>query len=521
MNPVFPYWFAILLAGGTLTFYLFSALWNRSQIETPDERTAEEDFNLGLPDYGEKESLFAIALVAAGTSLSTVFVFFLTAGSLFGLWLLLCPVMFLAGNVLMFAVYRRIKAHGYFDEHPSGLIGASGLVPYLAVRLTGSRGVGYGVLLLSAINLIAVLVLELVVGVDVISYLVDKAAGTLVDSAVQFGMFAVAVSLLLGYVYVGGFRAVVASDVWQMKLMTVAVFFTAIGLGWTVLSSPHTGTSLSSLTGPAWGPMLWTFILNVVLGNMLVPMSQESSWQRFRAFSTGAAVNEQRALTKSLSRAAWLWFGLIFTSFLLLFALPPGAAGKLASMSGVLEEIRRIDDALFPLFLFPLMVVAGLSAMFSTADTCVSAILYLLEFPLTNTVAKRERPDGQKPRLRPTYRIAMGVLLLGSLSVYGFVRYWFNPTILQLVFSVFSNLVVIAPLIISVALLSPATENQGTLRRNWTIASLLMGFVCYWVMSISAIVKGQDYLWLSQLAILAGFIGAAFPMIPLWIGRTK
>jgi len=362
--------------------------------------------------------------------------------------------MFLLGNVAMFAVFRRIRAQGYFDEADRTVVGASGLVPFIVCRLTGSKGVGYGVLLLSLINLLSVLVLELVVGVDVLTYLADHAAGTAVSGSTQFTIFAVSIGLLLSYVYIGGFRAVVASDVWQMKLMRVAIAITAIALAWAWVAGPHDATHTPSLGGPPWGLVLGGFVLNVILANLFVPMAQESSWQRFRAFSFAGAMNEGKALRRSLWSAGLLWTGLIATSFLLLFVLPKDSASKLTSMSAVLEQMKGIDDSIFPLLIFPLMVVAGLSAMFSTADTCVSALLYLLEFPMA---AKTDstRKETREPRLRGSYYVAMALLFFASLAVYGFVRLWFNPTILQLVFSVFSNLVVIAPAVFSATFLPP------------------------------------------------------------------
>jgi hypothetical protein len=521
MNPTVPYWFAILLGGSTLVFYLLSAFWNRSKIEPISETAAEEDFNLGLPDSNDRESLFAIALVAAGTSLSTVFVFFLTATALFGWWILLSPVMFLVGNILMFAVYRRIRSKGYFEESDTTVAGAAGLVPFIVCRLTGSRGIGYFVLLLSLINLISVLVLELVVGVEVITYLADHAAGVSVSGGVKFTIFAISMGLLLGYVYVGGFRAVVASDVWQMKLMRIAIALSAVCLAWICFSRPAPSSAGVSLLGPPWGLLLWGFLLNVTIANLFVPMAQESSWQRFRAFAFGDSLNERKALKRSLKSAGALWTGLIITSVLLLYALPSDRAGRLSSMSGVLEQLKSIDDALFPLFVFPLMVVAGLSALFSTADTCVSAILYLLEFPLSSAgEPRRRRLDIQQTRLRPSYYVAMGLLFVGSLGVYGFVRWWFNPTVLQLVFSVFSNLVVIAPTVLTAMWLRPFQGSSP--RRTYCVAaSLSLGFVCYWIASLSAIVRGPEYLWLSQLSIALGLLGATLPLLPLWFEKVK
>jgi hypothetical protein len=515
MNMTFPYWFAIILSVGTLIFYLLTSLWSRNRIEALDG-SGESDFDLGIPKTDDRASLFAIALVAAGTSLSTVFVFFLTAGAFYGWWLLLSPLMFLVGNAVMFWVYGRMKLNGYTVEANSDPAGATGLVPFLATKLTGSRGVGLGILLLSLLNLVAVFVLELVVCVEVVSYLTDHAFGGAASDSARFIIFAVSLALMLGYVYVGGFRAVIASDVWQMKLMKGAVFLTAVSLLVVIVMRPEP-VDFSSLGNPPLA-LLWGFILNVVLANIFVPMSQESSWQRFRAFSAGGSFDAGLALRRSLRSALFLWGLLIASSFLLILALPSGGVGQLTSMSGVLEQLKGINDSVFALLLFPLMVVAGLSAMFSTADTCVSSILFLLQFLVSKDKAQAEAALQKPVRLHLSYHLAMAILFGFSLLVYAFVRFWFEPSILQLVFSVFSNLVVVAPVMLTAVILKPVSKVNSK-RTGWVTTSLIVGFVCYWSTSLFAMIKGADYLWLSQLSILAGLAGALLPVLPLWFSK--
>jgi hypothetical protein len=79
------FWTALILSLGALIFYVGNAFFLRSKNREKQDRLF--DFNLGLPTARNNESLFAITLVAAGTSLSTVFVFFLTAGTIYGAWI--------------------------------------------------------------------------------------------------------------------------------------------------------------------------------------------------------------------------------------------------------------------------------------------------------------------------------------------------------------------------------------------------------------------------------------------------
>lgn len=520
MMPTFvssiSFWFALALSIGSLLFYLSTALWNKLLVkDVADQRI---DFNLGLPKIGTPENLFSIALVAAGTSLSTVFVFFLTASQLFGWWVILSPIMFAIGNFVMFQVYSRIHTQGYFTESSTRLYGTTGLIPYLGQAVTGSNSIGWILLLLSLFNLLAVLSLELIVGVEVLGYLASHTFQTGPSSVGEFFFFAISVLLLLGYVFIGGFRAVVSSDVWQMKAMQWAISLSIISLVIFGFTSISTTPNFGILAKAPPLAVLWGFILNVILANLFAPLSQESSWQRFRAFAQSEEIHFSKAMNLSISKSVILWSGLIVLAFGIMLTMPPNSSIQLSSMSNVLEALRTLNNWWFPLFVFPVLSVAALSAMYSTADTCVSSLLYLIEY---SRVTRSKGPSDSLETLPSSYYFSMFVIFLVSIGIYAFVRIWFNPTILQLVFSVFSNLVVIAPTILTAALFPPHTQNAAQKRMPYILTSLLVGFVAYWSSSITAIVMGQNYLWLSQLSIMIGLLGAMLPVVPLWVSRKS
>jgi len=511
---IFSFWFALILSIGSLIFYLSIAIWQKQIVKDIEDQRF--DFNLGLPKTGTPENLFSIALVAAGTSLSTVFVFFLTAGSLFGWWLILSPVMFTIGNLVMFKVYNKIHQNNYFDESGRQACGTTGLVPYIGKALTGSNVVGWLLVFLSFFNLLSVLVLELIVGVEVFGYLASNTFNTSTSSIGEFIFFVISILLLLGYVFIGGFRAVISSDVWQMKAMKWAIFFSIISIIVFAFTSLPTIPNLKVLTkSPPW-IVLWGFILNVIIANLFAPLSQESSWQRFRAFSQNKDIKFTKAMNLSIANSLILWTGLIILAFGLMLVLSDQPKIQLSSMSNVLEALRTLNNWWFPLFIFPVMTIAALSAMYSTADTCVSSLLYLIEYSrITKTSSTQTTANSRLPY---SYYISMISIFLISLGVYVFVRVFFNPTILQLVFSVFSNLVVIAPTILSAAYLSPYVKDHHPQNRSiYILASLIIGFVFYWTSSITALVKGENYLWLSQLSIVIGLVGGIIPVLPLWI----
>jgi hypothetical protein len=502
---------ALGLVLGSLVFYLSSALWARLAKAPCDEPLF--GFSLTAPLFGDREQLFSIALVSAGTSLSTVFAFFLTATTRFGWWILACPLLFAGGNFLMFRLYARIRALGYFEEAADVRSGASGLIPYLGTRLTGSRTVAMMLLAISLANLLAVLILELTVGVGVLGYLVTGALGLDAPSApVEFALFAIVLVLLLGYVFVGGFAAVISSDIWQLKIIGRTILITLASVAVLMVAGGRHAPPAAQIAGTALsGREAAEFLVSVTVANLLLPLTQESSWQRFRALTGLPCFNVRRAMRISIVRAAAIWFGLILLGVALRLAGAPGAGSAPATMTEALEAFRSLNDWWFPLAIFPVLAVASLSAMYSTADTCVSAVLYLVDYSWAGgKVTRRDRA-----RLPSVHYLTMAFILVFCLAVFALVRFWFHPTLFQLVFSVFSNLIVIAPTIFVASQLAPVREGTDPARARAITASLALGTSCFWLVAGYAIARGADYEWLSQAAIVPGLVVAWIPILLL------
>jgi hypothetical protein len=173
-------------------------------------------FNLRIPAQNP-EDLFAMSIVSAATTLSTVSVVFLASTGSYGLHLLFCPVAFGLGLALTFWVYTRVSRQGYIDDSA-----VAGLIPALGYRMTHSKAVAVALALVSAIPMLALLTLEIRYGVSFLEYLLRPLIGSHDWNLQAFLVFIV---LLMGYVFLGGFRAVIASDVLQYRAMTISLFF--------------------------------------------------------------------------------------------------------------------------------------------------------------------------------------------------------------------------------------------------------------------------------------------------------
>jgi hypothetical protein len=143
--------------------------------------------------------------------------------------------------------------------------------------------------------------------------------------------------------------------------------------------------------GTIWGPRqshpsFVAFYAWVTIVDFFSPLCFATTWQRFRAFrdkSTDFPIAVRRAIVM----VVFLWLMLIFIGIGLQL-LCPAPVPPLSSVTqnpvtelfpDLLDRVGGINGALFPLFVFPLIVVAAFSGMYSSSDTCVSALLYLTE----------------------------------------------------------------------------------------------------------------------------------------------
>lgn len=388
---VLPFWVALILGGGSLVLYMtFAAL---SRMAASDEDGGTHDFNLGIPHGQSYRQLFAISMAAAGTPLSTVVAFFFIYGPRYGIQLFWCPIFFAAGILIMYWVYCRASENGYFSQGSSyrGYV-YGGLLPFMGKQLSGSEGVGSLILVICSLPLLGLLTLEVFFGIQLIDFLYSGAAaafdvsGSVTPGAIApwktFCMFALFVGLLFGYVFVGGFRAVLRSDVWQYKIVQSAVVIslvTFLGLFLQRRVNAHWSTLWPRSFGGTEG--LVGFYVPVVFVNLVLPLGLVSSWQRFRAFEY-VHLDMRAAVISGLKKTVLLWTGLITValSFALFAIRGAGAAGEPKTLGAVLEGLRFFGGDWCEFFVFPMLIVAGLSSMYSCSDTCVSALLYLIEY---------------------------------------------------------------------------------------------------------------------------------------------
>jgi Na+/proline symporter len=491
--PAGPYLVAALGVSVALATYFAGAIWSRL---AANRHPSPLEFNLGLPLYRDVNELFAISLVAAATSGSTVIAFFLTGTAVYGPVLFLCALFFVCGLYLLLRAFEAAAIPDPDDDLNVGF----GLLPFLTYRFTRSATLAAVVAGLSTVTLVAVLTLELSVGMDLMKHLVAHAFGTTVREPYGFLTVCLFVALLLGYVFVGGFKAVIASDVWQMKTIQWAVIALVIGAVWYI-SGSHGPQTAAPFTLAAPG-LTRAFFLNIVLGNLFVPLALQSSWQRFEAFSRDRAFSAPRAMALASAKLAGVWTALVAVGFCLQrFPRPNEPFSRLSALGWSLDRLVLTGNTWISFFVFPLIMVAAFSAIFSTSDTCVSSILYLVEY---RRVIRGTLPT----RLARRHYVAMAVIFLFALLVYQAVD---SDHFVAFIFVAYSSLIVLAPTVIAVALSARRGRADVGRRARLIGTSLVAGAVCYWVPALAALAVKSE--WLSQFSLVFGLIASAAPVL--------
>jgi hypothetical protein len=507
-DPSFPYVFSLALSAGCLAVYFAGTLISRL-ILSPEGKT-RRSFNLGLPPTRAPEELFAISLVSAATTLSTVFVAFLNLAGTYGLHVLICPVCFAGGILLAFRTYRRMARHGYMDNSQG-----SGLLPRFAYAFTGSRTVAVLVILASALPLFAVLVLEMRYGVLVFLYLQEHGHQQVGQGVSMYGFLATLsfLIMLLGYVFVGGFRAVVTSDVWQYRTMKVGFGIVLLSLLYLALNRSLEWQSFRRLNSvPSSG--LASFYVTIALIDIFGPLCLALTWQRFYAFQA-LATNYKRAAYSAVRKVIVVW-GSIIGIALLTQALSPWvpAMSTEDNFFRILTFMKDGNGNLgdwFAYFVFPLVIVSALSGMYSSSDTCVSSLLYLTESWVrpNSSIRSDSRPLGQH------YFSAMALIFSGCLAMY-FIEA--NNTVdfrsLDMIaINVFGNAVLIAPSVLLMSLCGvAATDSQRRWRKACVAASICAGFGAYWTAQYVGTAHPLR-AWTTLIGFTAAVIPAALLMI--------
>ncbi len=420
---------------------------------------------------------YGASFVAASTSLATVILFFLSTIQTYGITLLWCGTTYLVGQYFF---VRFVRNKEVIKEDVRTI---ADLWYYTVRSKTNSRLITA----LTVTSFLIILFVELYVGSIILSYFFASVTGyAKIISFLTIGI------IVILYVRLGGLRAVMQTDGWQLRLLIIAVvallLFSFISQNNNIPTIPEI-TSFTSDWTNVFIFWFWILVLNFTL-----PFTQLSSWQRVAACKSGEEV--------------WNGFKSHIVQFLMVWFLPVIAFAILSAKGlnfGVLDDLLlalKSEGGIAEGILYPLIVIGFGSALFSTADTALIALT--TSFADTNTF-KKKLESLSVDKLKNLISISSFAIMIILTIIYGIaeanVGEWFMP----MIYNIFGQIAIIAPLIIYslINLESEPIHLSKTGNFIISISILLAWLLILFSTYITHISANQ--IW-SQLATPAGMV---------------
>jgi Na+/proline symporter len=320
-------------------------------------------YNRRLPN-GE----YAYSFAAASTSLATVLFFFVTFGVVHGIYVLFAPITYVLGCYLYSKLLLpSLERQGFFQQNssPQSISLGTTLARYIEERY-GSKSVKFSIMIITILGLASILLIELYVGINIFSIYFKPQFIDLALFWVAFVVFA--------YTGLGGFIAVVKTDVFQFILMFVSTTILLVWLIWTSIQN-HTIPDLESfIVHPIvfkGGILLpYPLLFNILVVNLFLIPALLRTWQM--ASASPSAVEVKKGILKGAVLTT-----LLTTMFILLgiFFFRGAFTNSELSLIGMLNALRTSQNHFARYVLFPLFFAGCLAALLSTADSALAPIL--------------------------------------------------------------------------------------------------------------------------------------------------
>lgn len=317
----------------SFVFYLYAHRVNKKNLNM-------EGFTLSNRTLTDKQ--FSNTFAASSLSLATVIIFFVSTHENYGLFLLICPFTFVFGQYFFFYIIKRSQVD--FSKCRT--------ISDLVYSVFPSKSVARLITLITVVSSIFIAFIELYVGSMILTFFLPKNA-----LCQTFSFFILGIIVLL-YIRLGGYKAIVKTDKWQLSLMAssiIAILLFSLLLPYS--TSPRTVVNtFSYFSEPLWGAL--SFVMWVTFNNFANSFTQLSFWQRVVASSS---IDEAwQGMKKSTWETMFIW-----TVPILAFILIRVKGYNISDLEQFLIFIRGYSF-LSSIILFPLVIVGFTSALFSS-----------------------------------------------------------------------------------------------------------------------------------------------------------
>ena len=422
--------------------------------------------------------------IAAGMSLATVIIAFINLAPLLGITLFVSVISYSVSFLLLYLCANRIM-----EANPKNYT----IQAYLG-KSYGSHRVKYIALSFSLIGYISIFSMELLVGVTVLQpFLGEKV----------FAFASVYLIFIIIYSLMSGYRAVIATDRWQLRFIIIGLF------SLFVLAIVHTQrapdinipTILTSMA-KSWVPA-WPFIIGIAVMNLPAPISDAGTWQRL--CSTKDVNSAKRGLLQIAPFFAVLWaFLVLFACYYWRVAASQGFDAAKEPLINYIMEVFATSGPLFIVLLF--MFVLGLfSAMISTADS-----LLIVTGQIFSIDIMKLNPESANPQLvMRKARTAMALIAVLSFIIFT-AMHLLQFDVVQLVFAIYGAQLAMFPAVFFSLFFAQQIALQQA--QNAAGVSILVGFFGGWTSALYGKFSGASN-WLYNAPVTALVSGMAIFII--------
>jgi len=394
---------------------------------------------------------------AAGVSLATVILALVNLSPVLGLGLLITVASYVGGFMVLYWVAPHILRANP-DNHT--------LQSYLGSVY--GPGVKYVSIAFTFVGYMSIFSMEILVGVSVLEPIFP---GQGLPIATLFLAFIVL------YSTIGGFRAIVATEQWQIRFVVAAVAALVLtgvllwfGRDWT----PSAQGIVAALS-QTWAPG-WAFALGIVAMNLPAAVSDAATWQRLCA--TASEQDARRGLRQAMVMFAAIWGTLIVASCFIGLVAAQGY-GFDASKQPLMDFIMSFlagGGVLSSILLF-VFVLGLLAALVTTADSLMLVAAQMLSLD----VLKLDHQTGSERGKVFQARLVLALVAAASFGLFALFRI-LKLDVVSLVFAIYGAQLALFPTV-AFALM---TKNPLARRAasSAAVISILGGFAAGWAAAL-------------------------------------
>jgi hypothetical protein len=297
---------------------------------------------------------------------------------------------------------------------------------------------------------------------------------------------------VLVYVRLGGYKAIVKTDSWQIFLVILStsaifIFSFIVPKSGNIHQDVLTGFFVYTENPVA----VFLFVLWVSFNNMAVSFTQLSFWQRVVASSS--TESSWQGLKKSTFKTLFVWSVPIIS-----FIVIRMKGYTVNDLQSLLLFVRNFDS-ITSIVLFPIIVVGFAAALFSSADVAVIAVIHSLFDQ--NTFITKVKSFNYSVFKR--YLTSLTILLLAVLTVIYWVKYFeLSNYFIPLIYTSLGQMTCVFPL--SIYAIYKLSRNEYPVVFNKEI--LFLGVLFGWFSVLLGVYLNVNYnsQGLQQIAILFG-----------------